>query len=85
MNIHENEEVAELPIPIKSEVEYAIKQLKNGKSPGIDNISSELIKEGCTVLTELCMDYKVWPSIWTTSLIIPLPTKSNLKNCQNYR
>ena len=58
MNIHENEEVAELPIPIKSEVEYAIKQLKNGKSPGIDNISSELIKEGCTVLTELCMDYK---------------------------
>ena len=30
MNIHENEEVTELPI-LKSEVEYTIKKLKNGK------------------------------------------------------
>ena len=70
MNIRENEEIAELPI-LKSEVEYAIKKLKNGKSPGIDNISSELIKEGCTVLrellTELCQTIwttKIWPRVW---------------------
>ena len=52
INIHGNEEVTELSI-LKSEIKYAIKKLKNGKSPGIDNISSELIKEGGTLLKEL--------------------------------
>ena len=32
-------------------IEYAKKKLKIGKSPGIDNISSEFIKEGTQLLT----------------------------------
>ena len=50
-----NKEVTLLPI-LKSEVEYAIKKLKNGKSPGIDNVSSELNKEGDPVLSQLLTD-----------------------------
>ena len=49
--------VDELPI-LKSDVEYAIQKLKEGKSPGIDNISGELLKYGgdaiVNVFTELC-------------------------------
>ena len=78
-----NKEVTILPI-LKSEVEYAIKKLKNGKSPGIDNVSSELIKEGGQVLTKLLTDLcqkilstNKWPDAWTTSLIIPLPKKGD--------
>ena len=80
-----------MPI-LKSEVEYAIKKLKNGKSPGIDNVSSELIKEGGPVLTKLLTDLcqqiwstNKWPGACTTSLISPLPNNGDLKNCENYR
>ena len=80
-----------MPI-LKSEVEYAIKKLKNGKSPGIDNVSSELIKEGGPVLTQLLTDLcqqiwstNKWLGACTTSLISPLPNNGDLKNCENYR
>ena len=63
-----------------------------GKSPGIDNVSSELIKEGGPVLTQLLTDLcqklwstNKWPDAWTTSLIIPLPKKGDLNNCEKYR
>ena len=53
----------ELPI-LESEVIEASKTLKEGKSPGIDNIQSELVKhEGKSVvriLTTLCQ--KSWSS-----------------------
>ena len=31
------------------------------------------------------MENKKWPKEWTQSLIIPLPKKGNIKQCQNYR
>ena len=41
------EENEEQPLPIlKEEVINAIRTLKNGKSPGIDNVPGELIKGG---------------------------------------
>ena len=36
----------EEPPPLYSEVEKAIKELKNGKSPGVDEVVAELIKNG---------------------------------------
>ena len=43
---------------MKSEVIHAIKSLKNGKSPGIDNVPNELLKGGCEalndIITKLC-------------------------------
>ena len=82
---------ADLPV-LREEVEAAIKTLKPGKSPGVDNVPSELIKHGgestVEALSILCKKVwhgKRWPSQWTQSLVIPLPKKGNLKQCQNYR
>ena len=80
-----------LPI-LRSEVRDTIRKLKEGKSHGVDNVPGELIKRGGEatekVLTTLCQkvwETKEWPSSWTQSLVIPLPKKGNLKQCQNYR
>jgi len=39
-----------IPEPSEIEIEMSVKKLKNFKSPGIDNIPAELIKEGGTAL-----------------------------------
>ena len=63
---------------------------KAEQSAGVDNIPSELLKNGgkatTTVLTVICQiwETKEWLKEWTQSLIIPLPKKGNLKQCQNY-
>ena len=80
------------PPVLKEEVEAAVRSLKIGKSPGVDNIPSELLKSGgeetVKALTALCQkiwEEKKWPKEWTQSLVIPLPKKGNLRQCQNYR
>ena len=80
------------PDILKEEVESAIHTLSSRKSPGIDNVPSELLKHSgnhiIKPLTTLCqriMDEKTWPKEWTQSLVIPLPKKGNLKQCKNYR
>ena len=85
------QEAEGLPV-LREEVEVAVRCLKAGKSPRVDDISSELLKNGgeatTTVLTALCQKIwgtKEWPREWTQSLVIPLPQKGNLKQCQNYR
>ena len=83
----------EQPLPIlKSEVIHAIKSLKNGKSPGIDNVPGELLKGGGgalnDIITKLCQKVwstNQWPDVWPTYLIIPIPKKGDLKKCSNYR
>ena len=45
------------PPPLQLEVEKALKELPNGKSPGVDQIPAELIKasgEGVLVMHRLC-------------------------------
>ena len=87
----QDREMHELPV-LPSEVEEAIRSLKRDKSPGIDNIPAELLKHGGVAVTEtltkICQkiwEHKKWPKEWTQSLIIPLPKKGNIKQCQNYR
>ena len=77
---------------LKEEIEEAVKQMKNGKSPGVDNIPGELIKNGgpeminaLTVICQRIWTTKEWPKTWTQSIMLPLPKKGNLKKCQNYR
>ena len=76
---------------LREEVKMAVRSLKAGKSPRVDKIPSELLKNGgeatTTVLTAICQkigDTKEWLKQWTQSLVIPLPQKGNLKQCQNY-
>ena len=77
---------------LRAEVEEAVRSLKIGKSPGIDNIPAELWKQGgqesIKVLTHICQkiwETKQWPQKWTQSLVIPIPKKGNSRQCQNYR
>ena len=75
------------PLPVmREEVEEALGRLPEGKSPGADNIPSELLKhagnELVTIVTSLCQkiwESKQWPAEWTQSLIIPLPKRGNLR------
>ena len=78
--------------PLCSEVEWAIKSLKDGKSAGCDNICAEMIKasgaEGVKIYHQLCgkiWKTGIWPIDWKRSIYIPLPKTGDLKLCPNYR
>ena len=77
---------------LRREVEAAVQSLKKGKSVGVDNIQAELVQAGgedvITALTTICN--KIWHAAecttsWSQSLVITLPKKGNLQQCQNYR
>ena len=68
------------PEPTIEEVLWAIKNLKNGKSAGCDEITAELIKTGgkecATVYHALCKRIwhsGIWPKEWKRTVFIPLP------------
>ena len=70
----------------------AVQSLKKGKSAGVDNIPAELVQAGgedvVTALTTICnkiWQTGEWPAPWTQPLVITLPKKGNLQQCQNYR
>ena len=88
---HESTNDDDFPI-LREEVEAAISSLKSGKAAGVDNIPAELIKHGgesvVAMLLRICnkiWQTGEWPTPWTQSLIITLPKKGNLQQCQNYR
>ena len=71
-----------VPEPSAFEVELAIEKLKNHKSPGIDQISAELIKAGgrtiCCEIHKLII--YIWneeelPDEWKESIIVPIYKK----------
>ena len=77
---------------LREEVEAAVKSLKKGRSPRIDNIPTELVQAGgeAMISTLLTICNKIWqtgewPTPWTRSLVIILLKKGNLQQWQNYR
>ena len=78
--------------PNTTEVRSAIKNLKNGKAPGIDSLQAELLKaDVCTstrLLTDLfrkiCEKEEV-PKDWRQGFIFKLPKKGGLSNCNNWK
>lgn len=78
--------------PTALEVKSAIKQLKNNKAPGADNIAAEMLKADIEVMTELLHPIvrEVWegeeiPEDFTDALIIKLAKKGDLTVCSNWR
>ena len=78
--------------PTINEIQSAIKQLKNGKSPGADHIQAELLKANIIDTSERIKEIldEVWtkekvPKSWKKGLIVKLPKKGNLKECKNWR
>ena len=77
---------------LEAEVERAIEQLKNNKSPGLDGITSEMIKAGGHKLMKeihgICN--QIWrgestPEEWIQSVLVTIPKKGDLTDCRNYR
>ena len=73
-------------------MDAAVQSSKTGKSAGVDNIPAELFQaDGEDVITTLRTNCNKiwqtgeWPTPWTQSLVITLPKKDNLQQCQNYR
>ena len=80
------------PPPLIIEVEHALKNIKTGKSPGLDNIPAELLKnsgENATkVLHTLCCSIWrtcQWPKDWKQQELVMLHKAGNVKECGNYR
>ena len=66
--------------------------MKKMKSVGVDNIPAELVQadgeDVITALTTICnkiWQTGEWPTPWTQSIVITLPKKGNLQQCQNYQ
>ena len=74
------------------ELKFAIKQLKSGKAAGDDGISAEALKylPECMLdkLLNICnevYDGAPPPDDWKNGVIVPLPKKGNLSDCNNWR
>ncbi|KAJ4430139.1 hypothetical protein ANN_22349 [Periplaneta americana] len=81
-----------IPEPTLSEVEIAIENLKKYKSPGIDQIPTELIQEGGSALySEIyklvlaIWEKEIVPEQWKESIIVPIFKKGDKTNCGNFR
>lgn len=77
---------------MQSEVEKAMKEMRNRKACGVDEIPSELWKGledyGIRDITSLCnMIYEsgVWPNDFLTTIMVPLEKKRNARKCKDYR
>ena len=79
-------------IPARREIIQAVNSLKSGKAPGHDNLNVELLKANpelaATILTPLFT--KIWeqeeiPSDWSRGVIIKIPKKGSLSDCNNWR
>jgi len=63
-----------------------ISKMKNGKAPGIDNITVELIKNGRTELLQRIFDLlQIWdqermPEEWEIGIICPMFKKEIIEN-----
>lgn len=78
-------------IPSRREIKKAIASLKLGKAPGVDNISTEMLREGSeTMMNILYTLFKeVWktgivPGDWKRGILINIPKGDNTK-CGNWR
>jgi len=75
-----------------SETIKALRKLKNNKAAGLDEITAELLKHGKErVAQELTHLFnRLWhaedvPEEWRKGIIIPLPKKECLSDCNNWR
>ena len=74
------------------EVREAVKKLKKGKSPGVDGVTSEILKcdgavlEWLTRVCNVCIREEKVPSDWVKSIVVPLyKGKGDKSECKNYR
>ena len=79
------------PDLLECEVKWAFGSITMNKASGGDGMPAELfqilIVDAVKVLHSLCQQIwktQQWPQDWKRSVFIPIPKKSNVKECSNY-
>ena len=79
------------PDILESEVKWALGSTAVNKTSGCDGIPVELFKtlkdDAIKMLHSICQQiWKIqqWPQDWKSSILIPIPKKSNAKECPNH-
>jgi hypothetical protein len=74
------------------DVVRAVKSLKNGKSPGIDGLSSSLVKRICpnilevfTYIVDLSFSTGVFPDRLKRAVVVPIHKGKSQDTCSNFR
>ena len=80
------------PDILECEVKCALESITTNKTSGGDGIPVELFQilkdDAVKVLHSICKQIwktRQWPQDWKRSVFIPIPKKSNAKECPNYR
>ena len=70
---------------LQYEVDSAVRNLKNGKAPGLDGLPPEFLKlpKVKSSLLNFCNGKR--PKEWGSSGLTPIPKKGDLKKTDNYR
>jgi hypothetical protein len=78
--------------PSIEEIELAIRSMKNNKAPGIDQITSEMLKADSRTAAQALHPIfsKLWedeqlPEDWLQGILIKVPKKGDPSICDNYR
>ena len=74
------------PIPRK-EVAWALERVKKDAAPGkdgvtIDMMSAEVLFEVWFMSFEVCWEFRMVPSVWRESLVVPVPKKQSRGPCE---
>ena len=79
------------PKILECEVRWALESITTNKASGCDGIPVELFHilkdDAVKVLHSTCQQIwktQQWPQDWKRSAFIPIPKKSNAKECSNY-
>jgi len=77
---------------LECEVTWALESITMNKASGGDGIPVELFQilkhDAVKVLHSICQHIwktQQWPQDWKRSVFIPIPKKSNARECSNYR
>ena len=80
------------PDILKCEVKWVLGSITRNRATGGDKIPIELFQilkdDAVKVMHSICQQIKKtqqWPQDWKRSVFIPIPKKSNAKECSNYR
>ncbi len=80
------------PDILDEEIEKAIKELKNNKATGDDDIPAEFLKQlqpkAMREFKEICKKIYIegkWPEDYMTSVMIPIEKKPNATDCSDFR
>ena len=92
----EDDEIPESEIdvdaPTKAEIHTVLKEMKNGTGGGVDSRTIEILKAYLDTSVDVLYHllHKVWeqeqiPEDWQRGLIVKLPKKGDLTECNNWR